>query len=694
MGGEAGRVRHRRDAVRGRQQALQRIPEPKPPLRPMDRDAGDRAEQPAQVKWRASRRASEIVQREALAVAPGQELARDPDPLHRSRKPAGATARRGPTAGPDGTANRGLEKAERELLDLDRKRAGIRGSTGGQPVEQVASPVERTRGRRETDPGLRPSPLIRAYQFGRHPSRHPKSGAGVATRKRMAHSVGLVWMSERHGPGVHKDVVARDATDVRPSAHDYHLVRVIPLLPGKWAHVMGADPVDDLDGRAPEEHRDTRSHDQRRLAIRPGASTRRKGSKNPEAPPPLEHNIAAMRTAALPVTPRGLPQASSRPERVAAIDLLRGTVIVLMVLDHVRWFLSSARFDPTDPAQTTVALFFTRWVTHFCAPVFMLLAGVGAYLSLDRGRNRAGLSRFLLTRGLWLVLLELTIARLGWTFNLDYRYASALVLWALGWSMVALAVIVRLPTAVAAAVSTIMIVGHNLVDGVKPESWGASSWLWTVLHVPGVIEGFGARFEVLYPLIPWIGVMAAGFLVGPVFAAPPTRRDRVLLTAGVGLTAAFVALRLVNAYGDPTPWTSQTTPVRTALSFLATTKYPPSLAFLLMTLGPVLAAVPLVARWSGAVAEVVRTLGRVPLFFWLLHVPLIHAIAVLLSVIRYRIVIPWLVENPPAEPPAGYGYGLVVVYGATLGVVALLFPACRWFAELKRRRRDRWLSYL
>ena len=383
-----------------------------------------------------------------------------------------------------------------------------------------------------------------------------------------------------------------------------------------------------------------------------------------------------------------------RRDRDAAIDRMRGTVIVLMVLDHVRWFLSDARFDPTDPAQTTVPLFFTRWVTHVCAPVFMLLAGVGAYLALGRGRDGRGLSSFLFSRGVWLVLLELTVARFGWTFNLDYRYSSALVLWALGWCMIALAVLVRLPRPVVAALALGMIAGHNLLDGVTPGSWGKWGWLWTILHVPGPIALGPARVDVLYPLVPWIGVMTGGFALGPLFATAPAERDPVLVRAGLAMTAAFLVLRLANGYGDPAPWTPQATPTRTAFSFLATTKYPPSLLFLLMTLGPALAALPLYARWRGRVAEVVRTLGRVPLFFWLLHVPLIYAIALLLSLARYGSVLPWLVDNPPAEPPPGYGYGPVVVYAVTLGVVALLYPACRRFAELKRRRRDSWLSYL
>ena len=202
-------------------------------------------------------------------------------------------------------------------------------------------------------------------------------------------------------------------------------------------------------------------------------------------------------------------EARHRRDRVPVIDLLRGIVILLMVVDHVRYFLSDARFDPTDPARTTVALFFTRWLTHFCAPVFMLLAGAGAQLSLGRRRDRVALSRFLLVRGLWLVLLELTVARLGWMFNLDYHYTSALVLWALGWCMVALAGLVWLPRTAVATLAFALIAGHNLLDPVTAASWGAAGWSWTILHVPGPIAlGHGFTFDVWYPLVPWIGVMA------------------------------------------------------------------------------------------------------------------------------------------------------------------------------------------
>ena len=377
------------------------------------------------------------------------------------------------------------------------------------------------------------------------------------------------------------------------------------------------------------------------------------------------------------------------------LDVLRGLVIVLMVIDHVRYFLSSARFDPTDPAQTTAALFFTRWITHFCAPVFMLLAGAGTSLSLGRGRTKADVSRFLLTRGLWLLLLELTVARFGWQFNLDYGFSSGLVFWALGWSMIALAALVRLPLPWLAALGVTMIAGHHLFDGIEAGDWGSLGWLWVILHQPGMLTvGPGVQFFVLYPLIPWIGVMAAGYGFGRLATLPPSQRDRIYLALGAALTVGFVLLRLGNWYGDPAPWTPQESRWRTALSFLNTTKYPASLLFLLMTLGPAIALLPALERMRGPFAEILLTIGRVPLFFWLLHVPLIHLVALAFSLARYGEIIPWLVRNPPTPLPPGYGYGLGVVYAVTLGVVAALYPLCRWFAGVKRRRRDPWLSYL
>jgi uncharacterized membrane protein len=390
--------------------------------------------------------------------------------------------------------------------------------------------------------------------------------------------------------------------------------------------------------------------------------------------------------------------------RLDSVDFVRGVVMVVMALDHVRDFFHAyaKALDPTDPARTWTALFFTRWATHFCAPTFVFLAGACAFLSARRGRTKPELARFLLARGLWLVLLELTLVRFGWFFNFDYRLMIAQVIWAIGWSMVALAGLVFLPTRVVAAVGLALISLHNLLDGVGAESFGPFRWLWVVLHEQNVLLLWpGSAVFVAYPLLPWVGVMAAGYAFGSLLTSERGRRRRRLLTIGGSAFALFVLLRALNVYGDPAPWVPQARGAwYTLLSFLNTQKYPPSMLFLLMTLGPSIIAVALFdrAREPGALARPFVVFGRVPLFYYLLHVPLIHLAAVLFAYAEYGRA-EWLFMNwpPPGAPPLeprGYGYDLWVVYLVWLGVVAALYPPCRWFAGVKRRRRDAWLSYL
>jgi uncharacterized membrane protein len=377
------------------------------------------------------------------------------------------------------------------------------------------------------------------------------------------------------------------------------------------------------------------------------------------------------------------------------VDLLRGLVMVIMALDHVRDFFTDLRFDPTDLSQTTVLLFLTRWITHFCAPTFVFLAGAGAFLQGARGKSRSELAGFLATRGLWLVVLELTVVRLGWAFDLNYAgLLWVAVIWVIGVSMVMLAGLVYLPLPVIAAFGLVMIATHNLFDGITPESLGGWGPLWTVLHVqrPIAFPGGGALF-VAYPLIPWIGVMAAGYAFGSLLLRPTEERRRLLLRLGLSLTAAFIVLRALNIYGDPRPWTPQPAGVLTLLSFLNTTKYPPSLAFLLMTLGPAIASLAWFERLSGPVARFLIVFGRVPLFYYVLHIFVIHVVALALGLVA---------GFPPStflrpfflNPPPGWGYGLPAVYAIWVAVVLALYPVCRWYAGLKARRHDAWLSYL
>jgi len=378
--------------------------------------------------------------------------------------------------------------------------------------------------------------------------------------------------------------------------------------------------------------------------------------------------------------------------RVASIDCLRGLVMVLMALDHVRGFLSDARFAPVDLARTTPALFLTRWVTHFCAPAFFLLAGLGAFLSLARGRTPPEVSRFFLTRGLWLVLLELTVVAFGWYFTWRLVPWTAGVIWALGWSMVLMAVLAWLPIPVIAIIGVALIGLHNLTDAVTPGAFGALGWLWRVLHVPD--PHAGALLRIDYPLVPWVGVMAVGYSLGPLFRHPERRR-RVLVVLGLVAVAAFVALRLANGFGDPQPWAPQRSAVFTGLAFLRVRKYPPSLDFLLMTLGPILIALAGLERARGRVAEILVTFGRAPLLFYVLHIYVAHAVAVVTAYAQ-RGTATFLFENAGVTPiyPDWYWLGLAGVYGAWLLIVAALYPVCRAFAAIKARRRDWWLSYL
>lgn len=368
--------------------------------------------------------------------------------------------------------------------------------------------------------------------------------------------------------------------------------------------------------------------------------------------------------------------------------------MILMALDHTRDFFGSLAQNPTNLATASASLFLTRWVTHFCAPVFFLLTGTGAYLALRRG-TRAGLSRFLLARGLWLIFLELVIVRcLAYQFNFDYRVTMLLVLWALGWAMILLAALVHLPVSVTAAIGVVMIVGHNLLDGVR-----SANPLWSILHSPGFVLNTPDRVVfVAYPLIPWIGVAAVGYALGQVYSWEADGRRRLLLRLGVGLSLAFVVVRGINGYGDPAGWTTQRNLLFTVLSFLNTNKYPPSLLFLLMTLGPALLFLRAVDGRTPRFLRPAAIIGKVPLFYFVLHFVLIHVLAAVVCYARYGSA-HWMVESPdlsnyPYTPPPGWGYPLPVVYLVWAVVVAAMYPLCRWFAPIKQRRTNAWLSYL
>jgi len=400
------------------------------------------------------------------------------------------------------------------------------------------------------------------------------------------------------------------------------------------------------------------------------------------------------------VAPVEAPSMISAPvaARLESIDLLRGLVMVLMALDHTRDFFHNGVFlgiDPLDLNRTTPAIFLTRWITHFCAPVFVFLAGTGAYLSTTRGKSKHELSWFLLTRGIWLVVLEVTWVKcFGWTFAFDYSWVALIVIWALGCSMIVLAGLVFLPTWAIAAFGLALIVGHNAFDGVKPEDLGGFGPLWQVLHAGGEFELFrGFRAIAGYPLVPWIGVMAAGYAMGKLMTQTTQRRRRLAIL-GASAVLLFLVLRLTQVYGEPKQWSEQSSPLWTLFSILDCRKYPPSLCYLLMTLGPALLFLALFDSGTPRGLRAAMVFGRVPMFFYLLHLPLIHCLSVLVHFIRFGHA-DWLYgRTSGVKPPPEAGFNLAITYLAWVAVILMLYPVCRWFAALKARSRAKWLSYL
>lgn len=378
--------------------------------------------------------------------------------------------------------------------------------------------------------------------------------------------------------------------------------------------------------------------------------------------------------------------------RIGSIDVVRGGVMILMALDHVRDYVTDLRFPPENLARGSAALFATRWVTHFCAPAFFLLAGVGIGIAKNRGMTTADTSRFLLVRGLWLIVAELTFTAVGWRFDFQLLPAFGIVLWALGWSMILMAALIWLPRVLLALISIATIAAHNLTDAIRPADLGALAPLWHFLHVPGfAIPG---KLLIAYPLVPWVAVMALGFVLADVYHWDAQRRRRFLIWTGVAATLLFVALRAVNGYGNPDVWSGQRTPALTVASFLNARKYPPSLQFLLMTLGPTFVMLAVAERMRGRVAQWLRVYGSVPFFFYVVHIYLAHAIAVVLALVQGGQLRRIPVVTDPTSLPDWYGVSLPGVYVAWALVVLLMYYPCRWFAQIKATRTDWWLRYL
>ncbi|MGH7555040.1 MAG: DUF1624 domain-containing protein [Longimicrobiales bacterium] len=432
----------------------------------------------------------------------------------------------------------------------------------------------------------------------------------------------------------------------------------------------------------------------------------------------MTDSTMAVTTIRRPASTAALAQSERASYRIASIDIIRGAVMVLMAIDHVRVFSGVPAGGPTP------GVFFTRWVTHFVAPAFVFLAGAAAFLHGTRLSSRGQLARFLFTRGAWLVLLEMTVIRVAWTFNFDFgSYLLAGVIWVIGWSMMAMAALVFLPATVVGFFGVAVIALHNPLPAPGPWLGQAGpAWLLQLLYYGGGIGlgDSGPQLAVLYTFVPWIGVIAAGYGFGSVIQRAPAQRRTLSIRLGLALIAAFLLLRTVDAYGDPRPWRPPPPPAEavaatqsaqppamqrpampTALAFLNTSKYPASLLFLLMTLGPVVLALGLLEGTRAATtapARVLAVFGSVPLFYYLLHIPAIHSAALIVSLLRTGTFEPWLFENHPVmvpPPPEGYTWSLPLLYIVTAIVVAILYIPCRWFAAVRQRRRDlTWLSYL
>lgn len=392
--------------------------------------------------------------------------------------------------------------------------------------------------------------------------------------------------------------------------------------------------------------------------------------------------------------------------------MLRGLVIVLMALDHGRDYFHSGGFtsNPLDPATTTPLLYMTRWITHLCAPVFIFLAGLSAFLQARKGKTGAALTKFLVTRGVWLIFIEITVLSFGWSFGFPYPFFLQ-VIWAIGWSMIVLGGLVLLPRAAVLAIGLLIVFAHNILDPITPQQLGSLSILWTFLHEGGPIFIGGQPIGIMaYPVLPWIGVMAVGYGAGPLFVEPGAARDRKLLIIGAAMLTLFLVLRFTGLYGEAAEaaatgnylaagsWRDQPSLTAQAMAFLNVQKYPPSLLFLLVTLGVSALILPLLSRLKGVPAKALLAFGAVPFFFYVLHVYLVHALAIAANAVTGRDpqgLFNYLINAFMApEKLAGLGFPLPGVYLAWIAVIAILYPACQWFAAVKKRRKDWWLSYL
>jgi uncharacterized membrane protein len=404
-------------------------------------------------------------------------------------------------------------------------------------------------------------------------------------------------------------------------------------------------------------------------------------------------------TASVPV--RELQAVKPKQKRLDSIDLLRGVVMIIMALDHVRGYFHKDAFfyNPTDLTKASTALFFTRFITHYCAPIFVFLAGTSAYLSGQK-KTKKELSRFLLTRGLWLIFIEIFAINLFRTFNPSFFFINLQVIWVIGVAMMIMSALIYLDLRAILIIGVLLVVTHNLLDAIHVPG---NEWVgiaWAVLHDPTRYHVGNYEIYLHYPLIPWLGTMALGYCAGRLYAHDynPIKRRKLLMTLGVGAILLFVLIRSGNWYGDAAHWSNQNDAVRSMLSFLNVTKYPPSLSYILITMGPGLIFLSLAENMRGSWQKPVITIGRVPMFYYLAHILLIHILALPAALICGYDLNTMILSGPVNENPAlkGYGFNLFVTHVIWISLVLMLYPSCKWFARYKAANSARqwWLSYL
>jgi uncharacterized membrane protein len=402
-----------------------------------------------------------------------------------------------------------------------------------------------------------------------------------------------------------------------------------------------------------------------------------------------------------PAPPRSASKALKPSYRIESIDLLRGLIMIIMALDHVRDYFHAAAFtdDPLNLSTTTPILYFTRWITHFCAPLFMFLSGTSAFLVGTR-RGKKALSRFLFIRGLWLIFLELTIVNFAWFFNIHFTVVFTGVIWALGVSMIALAGLVYLPVVAILIISLLMVFCHNLLDSISVDGSVLSKYMWALLHQQNFFQVNGYSIFAAYPIIPWIGVMALGYCIGTIYKKEVSaeKRKKILLILGSSSIILFVLLRYINVYGDSSHWNTQKTSFFTFLSFMNVSKYPPSLLYLLITIGPGLLFLAISEKWRSWLAEKIKVIGRVPMFYYLVHLYLIHIAAMIATnfcghkssdMVSLNT---WVSFESKLQ---GYGFSLGTVYTVWIVLIIVLYFLCKWYDRYKLVHKEKWwLSYL